>query len=59
VAAAHRSEGRARWQAKPVEPKAIRHLSFDPGLYAQMLAGFQGAIADPKGTAYQAFKVFR
>ncbi len=37
---------------------AIRHVSFDPNLYTQMMSGFQGAIADPKGTAYQAFAGF-
>ena len=45
-------------QSTVVAPHAIRRVSFDPTLYGQMMAGFQGAIADPKGTAYQAFQGF-
>ena len=36
----------------------IRHIQFDPTTRAAMMAGFQGAVADPKGTAYQAFQGF-
>jgi len=43
---------------KTVPPRAIRHLAFDPVLRSQMLAGFEGALSDPKGTAYQAFQGF-
>ena len=45
-------------ESKPVERREIRRVSFDPNLYTQMMSGFQGAIADPKGTAYQAFAGF-
>ena len=38
--------------------KPIRHISFDPTTRAAMLAGFQGAVSDPKGTAYQSFQGF-
>jgi penicillin-binding protein 2 len=38
--------------------KPIRHISLDPTTRAAMLAGFQGAISDPKGTAYQSFQGF-
>jgi len=42
------------------QPKAIRHVSFDPTTRAAMMAGFQGAVAqsNPAGTAYQAFQGF-
>jgi penicillin-binding protein 2 len=40
------------------QPKAIRHISFDPATRAAMLAGFQGALANPKGTASAAFQGF-
>src|SRR5262249_45447923 len=36
--------------------KAIRHVAFDPATRAAMLAGFQGALTDPKGTAVDAFR---
>ena len=39
-------------------PKVIRRVSFDPATRAAMLAGFQGAIANSKGTAYAAFQGF-
>jgi penicillin-binding protein 2 len=41
-----------------VVPKVIRHLNFDPATRAAMLAGFEGAVANPKGTAYLAFQGF-
>ncbi len=40
------------------QPKAIRHIGFDPATRAAMLAGFQGALSNPKGTAYAAFQGF-
>jgi penicillin-binding protein 2 len=40
------------------QPQAIRHVGFDPATRATMLAGFQGALANPKGTAYAAFQGF-
>ena len=43
---------------EPVTPIAIRHITFDPTTRAAMLAGFQGAVANPKGTAYNAFQGF-
>jgi len=45
-------------KTQTIPSHAIRRLSYDPTLYSQMMAGFQGAIADPKGTAYQAFQGF-
>jgi len=51
-------EVRQDGKATPTPKRAIAHLSFDPTLYGQMMLGFQGAIADPKGTAYQAFQGF-
>jgi penicillin-binding protein 2 len=41
-----------------VPSKAIRHVDFDPTTRAAMLAGFQGAVANDKGTAHQAFLGF-
>jgi penicillin-binding protein 2 len=41
-----------------VRRAAIRNVGFDPATRAAMLAGFQGALADPKGTAYAAFQGF-
>jgi penicillin-binding protein 2 len=41
-----------------VQSKAIRHLNLDPTVRATMLAGFQGAVSDPRGTAYNAFTGF-
>ncbi len=38
--------------------QAIRHLSFDPTVNATIMAGLQGAVADPKGTANAAFQGF-
>jgi penicillin-binding protein 2 len=37
---------------------AIRHLTFDPNVTATIMAGLQGAVADPKGTANAAFQGF-
>jgi penicillin-binding protein 2 len=41
-----------------VKAKAIRRIDFDPTTRATMMAGFQGAVSDPKGTAYDAFQGF-
>ena len=43
---------------KTIRSTAIRHLSFDPTTRAAMLAGFEGAVSQPKGTAYDAFQGF-
>ena len=40
------------------EPKLIRRINFDTTTRAAMMAGFQGAVANEKGTAYQAFQGF-
>jgi penicillin-binding protein 2 len=38
--------------------KTVRHIAFDPGTYSAMMNGFLGAVNNPKGTAYDAFKGF-
>lgn len=41
-----------------VQAKVIRRLNLDPTVRNAMLAGFQGAVSQPKGTAYAAFQGF-
>jgi penicillin-binding protein 2 len=41
-----------------VKSKAIRHLNLDPNVSAAILAGLQGSVDQPKGTAYAAFQGF-
>jgi penicillin-binding protein 2 len=43
---------------KTVAPKQLRTMQFDPTVYGQMMAGFVGAVNNPKGTAYNAFQGF-
>ena len=38
--------------------KAIRHLTFDPTVSATIMAGLQGSVDQPKGTANAAFQGF-
>jgi penicillin-binding protein 2 len=38
-----------------IAPKPRGHVTIDPSTYGSMLAGFTGAVRDPKGTAYNAF----
>jgi penicillin-binding protein 2 len=44
--------------AKVVAPKVIRRIPIDPGLRSALIDGFTGAVSDPSGTAYDAFKGF-
>lgn len=39
-----------------IRPKARGSISIDPFVYSQIAAGFSGAVHDPKGTAYDAFR---
>jgi penicillin-binding protein 2 len=39
-----------------IRPKARGTVSIDPFVYSQIAAGFSGAVHDPKGTAYDAFR---
>ena len=41
-----------------VKPVVEGHVDLPPAMYNPVLAGLQGVIANPKGTAYQAFKGF-
>jgi penicillin-binding protein 2 len=41
-----------------VQAHAIRRLTFDPNVSATIMAGLQGAVSDPKGTANAAFQGF-
>jgi penicillin-binding protein 2 len=41
-----------------VAPKPRASTTFDPNVYASMLAGFEGVTQNPKGTAYAAFQGF-
>lgn len=41
-----------------VQSKAIRRLNFDPNVRSSILAGFQGAVDQSKGTAFDAFAGF-
>ncbi len=41
-----------------VKSKAIRHLNLDPNVRAAILAGLQGAVDQPNGTANAAFQGF-
>lgn len=41
-----------------IDPKVMGHVSYSPGNYQAMLAGFEGVVSDPKGTAYGAFQGF-
>jgi penicillin-binding protein 2 len=41
---------------KSIAPKVVRRIAFDPYVHSVQLAGFQGAVSDPKGTAYSAFQ---
>ena len=40
------------------KPKAIRHLTLDPTVTATMMAGLQGSVDQPNGTASAAFQGF-
>jgi penicillin-binding protein 2 len=39
-----------------IRPKARGTISMDPFVYSQIAAGFAGAVHDPSGTAYDAFR---
>jgi penicillin-binding protein 2 len=39
-----------------IRPQAHGTISMDPYVYSQIAAGFSGAVHDPTGTAYQAFR---
>ena len=41
-----------------IAPKSRASTTFDPNVYAAMLAGFEGVTQDKKGTAYAAFQGF-
>ena len=43
---------------KVVQPKARGHIAIDPQLRSALQDGFNGAVNDPTGTAYNAFKGF-
>ncbi|MEA2843993.1 MAG: penicillin-binding protein 2 [Actinomycetota bacterium] len=43
---------------RTVEPKVKHRTEIPDSVRAPMLAGFQGVVADPKGTAYNAFTGF-
>jgi penicillin-binding protein 2 len=38
-----------------IQPVTRGHVAIDPTTYSAMMQGFQGAVRDPKGTAYKAF----
>lgn len=40
------------------QSKVVRQIQLDPAVRSQMLAGFQGAVQDEDGTAYNAFAGF-
>ena len=40
------------------QKRAIRHLTFDPNVTATIMAGLQGSVDQPKGTANAAFQGF-
>ncbi len=44
--------------AKVVAPKVVRRIAIDPALRSALMDGFTGAVSDPTGTAYDAFKGF-
>jgi penicillin-binding protein 2 len=39
-------------------PKVRRHIAMDPQLHSALVDGFTGAVNDPDGTAYDAFRDF-
>jgi penicillin-binding protein 2 len=41
-----------------IAPKISGHVSYPPAAYQAMLQGFEGAVQDPSGTAYNAFTGF-
>jgi penicillin-binding protein 2 len=41
-----------------VKPKVVDHVTYAPGAYQAMLAGFEGAVQNPHGTANAAFAGF-
>ncbi len=41
-----------------IAPKVVDRVSYAPAAYQAMLAGFQGVVENPKGTAYGAFTGF-
>ncbi len=43
---------------RTVAPKVTGHVSYSPSNYEAMLRGFEGAVQDPSGTAYNAFAGF-
>jgi penicillin-binding protein 2 len=43
---------------KTIAPKVTRHIAIDPQLRSALMDGFVGAVSDPTGTAYDAFKGF-
>ncbi|MGI9079908.1 MAG: penicillin-binding protein 2 [Acidimicrobiales bacterium] len=43
---------------RKIEPQVTRKVDLPPSVRAPLLAGFEGAVADPKGTAFSAFQGF-
>ena len=43
---------------KKIEPQVTGKVAISPANYSAMLAGFEGAISNPHGTAYQDFQGF-
>ncbi|MDQ6798095.1 MAG: penicillin-binding protein 2 [Actinomycetota bacterium] len=43
---------------RKIEPQPIRKVEMSPSAQEPLLTGFKGAVADPKGTAFPAFKGF-
>jgi len=43
---------------RKIEPQPIRQVELAPAVREPLLAGFVGAVADPKGTAFPAFNGF-
>jgi penicillin-binding protein 2 len=45
-------------ELRRVEPKVLKKAELPPSVREPMMAGFKGAVADPKGTAFGAFAGF-
>ena len=43
---------------RTIAPKVTGHVSYSPANYQAMLAGFEGAVDNPNGTAYPVFQGF-
>jgi penicillin-binding protein 2 len=43
---------------RKIEPQVTRKVDLPASVRAPLLAGFEGAVADPKGTAFPAFQGF-